>query len=65
MDLGIAGKVAFVSGGSKGIGRATAEILAREGCRVVIAARGQTAIEEAVAAITAAGGTAIGEPAMP
>lgn len=60
MDLGIAGKVAFVSGSSKGIGRATAEILAREGCRVVIAARGQTAIEETVTAITAAGGTATG-----
>jgi 3-oxoacyl-[acyl-carrier protein] reductase len=60
MDLGIAGKVAFVSGGSKGIGRSTAEILAREGCRVVIAARGQAAIDATVAAITAAGGTATG-----
>lgn len=60
MDLGITGKVAFVSGGSKGAGRATAELLAREGCKVVIAARGQEAIDQTVAAIRQAGGTAAG-----
>lgn len=60
MDFGIAGKVAFVSGGSKGIGRQCAEQLGREGCRVVVAARGQGAIDEAVGAIRVAGGEAVG-----
>jgi 3-oxoacyl-[acyl-carrier protein] reductase len=60
MELGIGGKVAFVSGGSKGVGRATAELFAREGCRVVIAARGKAAIDEAVAAIKSEGGEAFG-----
>jgi NAD(P)-dependent dehydrogenase (short-subunit alcohol dehydrogenase family) len=62
MDLGIRGKVAFVSGGSMGMGRATAETFAVEGCRVAIAAlqEDQDSIEETLASITAAGGTAIG-----
>ena len=63
MDLGIEGKVALVSGGSKGIGRAIAEDLAREGCRVVVTARGKDALEETVGAIRAAGGTAVAVPA--
>jgi 3-oxoacyl-[acyl-carrier protein] reductase len=62
MDLGIAGKVAFVEGGSMGMGRATAELFAREGCRVVIAAleEHKDSIDETVEAIVAAGGEAIG-----
>lgn len=39
MDLGLAGKRAFVSAGSRGIGRACALALAREGARVIICAR--------------------------
>ena len=39
MDLGIAGKVALVTGGSRGLGLACAERLGQEGCTVVIAAR--------------------------
>lgn len=60
MDLGIAGRVALVSGGSRGLGRATAELLAAEGVRVVVAARTADAIAEAVEAIASRGGEAVG-----
>lgn len=39
MDLGLTDKVALITGGSEGIGRASAGLLAQEGARVVIAAR--------------------------
>ena len=51
MDLGIAGKVALVTGGSQGIGLGCAQRLAAEGCKVVIAARTQANIDLAVAEI--------------
>jgi 3-oxoacyl-[acyl-carrier protein] reductase len=47
MDLGLSGKTALVTGGSKGIGLETARALAREGARVMICARRETALVEA------------------
>ena len=60
MDLGIANKVALVTGGSHGIGRAISEELGRAGCKVVVVARGEAQIDDTVAAIKSAGGEAIG-----
>jgi len=51
------GKRVFLSGGSKGIGREAAEQLARKGASVAIAARGQAALDETLAALNAIGGT--------
>jgi 3-oxoacyl-[acyl-carrier protein] reductase len=47
MDLGLAGKVAIITGGSEGIGRATAESLGREGASVVICARRPDVLQRA------------------
>ena len=47
MDLGIEGRVALLTGASRGIGRACAAALAAEGARVAICARGREAVEAA------------------
>jgi len=51
MDLKLAGKTALITGGSKGIGRAAAEILAGEGCNVIIVSRSADALAAAKSAI--------------
>ena len=50
MDLGLSGKTAIITGGSKGIGRAAALRFVQEGASVLICARGQTALEETAGA---------------
>lgn len=60
MDLGIRGRTVFCAGGSKGMGRHVAGMLAEEGCRVAIVARTKSDIDSAVEEIRAEGGTAIG-----
>jgi len=59
MDLGLSGKVALVAAASRGLGRAVAEELAREGARVVVCARGADALREASDAIRATGATVV------
>jgi 3-oxoacyl-[acyl-carrier protein] reductase len=53
MDLQLAGKVAVVTGGSRGLGRAAATALAVEGAHVVICARGEEALNRAAADLQA------------
>ncbi len=60
MDLGLKGKKAIVTGGTRGIGRAIAETLAKEGCDVAICARNQDQVDEAVAALSKLGVKATG-----
>lgn len=57
MQLGLEGKVALVSGGSAGMGRAIAKELADEGAHVMIAARREGPLKETAAEIEAAGGS--------
>lgn len=54
----LAGKVAFITGGGRGIGAAAGRLFAREGAAVVLAARTEAELAAVVAEIRAAGGTA-------
>jgi len=55
MDLGLSGKKALITGATRGIGRAIANLLADEGVDLAICARNQDQVDEAVAALAAKG----------
>ncbi len=60
MDFELKGKKAIVVGGARGIGLATADLLAREGCDVAICARSEDTVNEAVEALKKHGTKIIG-----
>ena len=63
MAISVQGRVAIVTGASRGIGRAIAEVLAQDGARVMLVARGATDLAKVEASISAAGGEALAHPA--
>jgi 3-oxoacyl-[acyl-carrier protein] reductase len=64
MDLGLTGKAVVVTGGSKGIGLETARLFAREGARVLICARRESALAEAAADILETTGRTVATHSM-
>jgi 3-oxoacyl-[acyl-carrier protein] reductase len=60
MDLGLRGKRAIVTGGTRGIGLAIAKLLAAEGCDIAICARNRAAVDETVAGLARSGVRAFG-----
>ena len=60
MDLGIRGRVALVTGGSRGLGRQTALALCQEGCRVAICARGGEGLDETIGEMRGLGYDVVG-----
>lgn len=71
MDLGLDGKVAVVSAGSRGLGFATAQALAAEGVRLLVSALGKDGLASAEATLRASGAEVItvaadiGDPEVP
>ncbi len=55
MDLALDGRVALITGASRGIGKGIAQALAREGCKLVICARGGAGLAETAGALRASG----------
>lgn len=63
MDLGIKGKVAVITGGSRGIGKSSALEMAKEGCNIVISARTESDLFETERKIKALGVKTLAVPA--
>ena len=61
MDLGLTGKKAIVTGGTRGIGRAIVERLSAEGCDVALCARNSEEVGKAVQALEKQGGRSFGK----
>ena len=61
MDLGLRGKTAIVTGGTRGIGRAITDLLVEEGCDVAVCARTPDQVSDAVATFQSRGVKAFGE----
>ncbi|RYJ05252.1 MAG: SDR family NAD(P)-dependent oxidoreductase, partial [Actinomycetales bacterium] len=51
MDLGLSGRTYIVTGGTRGLGRATAEALVADGANVVVSSRSQESVDAAVDAL--------------
>ncbi len=60
MDLGLSGKKAVITGSTRGIGRAIANLLAAEGADLAICSRNQEEVDSAVAELSAGGGKVTG-----
>lgn len=60
MDLGLAGRRALVTGGTRGLGRAIVERLVEEGCAVALCARTADAVEQTLAGLRGRGATVYG-----
>ena len=63
MDLRLRGKVALVTGSSRGIGLATAKAFAAEGCRVMLSARSTAQLRETEEALHATGAEVVAHAA--
>src|SRR3546814_20967403 len=61
MDLGLKGKKVILTGGSRGIGRATAELFAAEGADIAFCSRNAAQVAAAADAMSVHGGKVIGE----
>jgi 3-oxoacyl-[acyl-carrier protein] reductase len=65
MDLGLADRVFIVTGGGRGLGRATADLLVAEGARVVLSGRSQETLGSAVAELGSQVVAVVGDNADP